>query len=750
MSKFMHFILFLFLFQLAAAPFQYARTADRRGAGTQESPHVLPQADGKIKIDGKLNEPAWKKALKLPLPYETWPGENTPAPVETECYITHTHTHLYVGFRAHDPRPSKIRAYYFDRDKIYYDDFVMVFLDTFNDERRAYGFRSNPLGVQADDIRTRQGASQAWDAIYESAGKIYDWGYEVEMAIPFNQLRFQRTRGEQVWGINARRIYPRDALFHLDSVKLERGNNCMMCQYIKIKGLEGARPGRNIEVVPTVTAHRTEARENMPDGPMEKESQKVEGGLTVRWGITPNMTMSGAINPDYSQVEADSLQLDLNQPFALFYEERRPFFYEGAEYFKTNFSAVYTRAQREPEWGIKLTGKTGGSTVGAYIVRDELTNLIFPGSHGSANASLSKANTSSVLRYKHDFGRNVTVGGLLTARDGDDYYNRVYGLDMDLRLSRSDRLEVQYLRSSTRYPDEVVNNPMYGQTEGEFGGGALDIVFKHATRHWNLSAGYRDVAAGFRADQGYMPQVDYRKGTLSAGYTWSARRRTWYRQLELAVQGNYTADQDGDLITGGGDLVMRYVGPKQTDTLLRIGKHRETLAGQEFDQLNASLYAEMKPTGNMEFAMTLEGGDCIDYDNVRLGKRITMMPQFIFKPNRHMRMELSHIYERLNVDSRELYTANITQMTAVYHMNVRTYIRAILQYVNYGFNTENYLFQMMPELKRLNTQLLFTYKLNPRTVLYLGYSDQYHGNSAYRLTQNSRTLFAKISYAMSL
>lgn len=724
------------------------------GTGTAEDPYIVPPARSAIKIDGNPEESAWKDALQLNLPFETWPGDNTPAPVRTECYVTYDRSNLYIGFRAYDPEPKKIRVYYFDRDKIIFDDFVAVFLDTFNDERRAYGFRSNSLGVQFDDIRTRSGTSPgggtalAWDAIYDSKGQIYDWGYTVEMAIPFNQLRFQRTNQAQVWGFNARRIYSRDVLYLLDHITIDRSNDCLMCQYVKIKGFEGVSPGRNIELVPTLTAARTDQRTALPGGNFEKRNQDIEPGLTARWGITPNMTLSGTVNPDFSQVEADALQLDINEPFALFYDERRPFFYEGADYFNTLFNAVYTRTMRDPAWGLKFTAKAGTNTIGAYVVRDDITNLIFPGSHGSTTTSLDTANTSFVFRYKHDFGRNITVGVLGTDREGDDYFNRLLGIDGEFRLTRKDRVQFQLLGSTTRYPGEVAL--AFEQEEENFKGTALDLKYAHDTRGWDFSARCQNLTRGFRADLGFMPQVNFRCGDVNTSYTWYGKGKTWYRELTLGAQYTYGTDQKGNLVSSGANLQLNYRGIMQSYVFLQAGKYRETYNHQEFPQFNAMVYGNFKPARDFELTFTGNFGDRIDYANTRPGQRVRLNPSIVFKPGRHMRIELGHIYERLNAAGSQLYTANISQLTAVYHFNTRTFFRAILQYVDYDYNVENYTFSIDPRYKHLFSQLLFSYRINPRTVLFLGYSDNYFGNQDFSLAQNDRTFFAKVGYSWTL
>jgi hypothetical protein len=148
-----------------------------------------------------------------------------------------------MGFRAFDHEPSKIRARLADRDTPFEDDFVGVILDTFNDERRAYEFFVNPLGVQMDlvfDEFSEEPEDESWDAIWASAGRLTPNGYEVEIAIPFEQLRFQRVDGPQTWGVDVVRVWPRNTRAVLVSQPRDRGRSCTLCQYSKLHGFAGA------------------------------------------------------------------------------------------------------------------------------------------------------------------------------------------------------------------------------------------------------------------------------------------------------------------------------------------------------------------------------------------------------------------------------------------------------------------------------------------------------------------------------
>ncbi|MBM3306561.1 MAG: carbohydrate binding family 9 domain-containing protein, partial [Candidatus Aminicenantes bacterium] len=198
----------------------------------------VARAVSRIKVDGVLDEEPWGSAAVIPLLYEWTPGDNTPAPVKTECLVTYDVHNLYVGFRCFDPEPRKIRAHLMDRDdtdRLILDDHISIMVDSFNDERRGFQFRVNPLGVQADaNFSESEGYEDfSWDAIWSSAGKISDWGYAVEMAIPLDQLRFKRTDGPQTWGLSAERSWPRGARYRITSHIRSRNVGCIICQFNK-------------------------------------------------------------------------------------------------------------------------------------------------------------------------------------------------------------------------------------------------------------------------------------------------------------------------------------------------------------------------------------------------------------------------------------------------------------------------------------------------------------------------------------
>jgi hypothetical protein len=714
--------------------------------GTWENPYTVPQTEGSIQIDAILDEAAWENALVMDLNYEVSPGDNVPAPVRTEVLLTNDGSNLYAAFRCYDDDPGALRTHLTDRESFWDDDHVNIHIDTFNDERRSFAFGANPFGVQMDAVASAtQSFDWGWDGIWDSAGEIYDWGYVVELAIPFSQLRFQRTNGSQMWGFDAWRIYPRSVSHFIGVIPQDPDNSCWQCQMVKIEGFQGVSPGQNIEIAPTITSGRTDIRSELPSGDFENDDIRSEYGVTGKWGITPNLTLTGTLNPDFSQVEADALQLDINEPFALYYREKRPFFTEGADFFQTLKRAIYTRSVNDPSWGLKLTGKEGNHTIGGYVLRDETTNLLFPGSQGSDSESLAGGSTASVLRYKRDFGDKYTAGALFTDRKANDYNSRLAGIDNHFRLSESDEIQLQVLESWTMYPDSVAAE--YEQPKGTFRDRYIAFEYDRNTRnnYWWLDYDY--VGDGLRADLGFIPRVGFQD--VEAGYIrrWIAEPGQWWSRLSLSGDLLYYEDLDGNLLQKGGSISFRYNGKLQSAIYTEVSRTSEAYDDKQFDLWSHRTILNIRPLADLGLNFWVRVGDRIDYANSRLGKSLLVNPWLDYSLGRHLRVSLDHTIERMEVDGGQLYTANLTQMSAVYQFNIRTFFRAILHYVDYSYNTDLYIDEKDPEDQSLFAQLLFSYKINPQTVFFLGYSGNHFGSHEYDLAWNDRSIFMKIGYA---
>lgn len=729
-------------------------------------PIPIPRASGaEVEVDGLLEEPAWEAAAKLTIPFETYPARNAPAPVETECFVTYDERHLYVGFVAHDPDPEEIRAHYTDRDDAFRNDLVGFALDPFLAERRGVAFMVNPLGVQMDakinglgDVDTpfslsgSPGEDFSWDAIWDAAARITRRGYEVEIAIPWSALRFPKDGGPQTWGFLAFRSYPRVNKRRLLSAPMNPEINCYLCQAQRITGLRGMTPGKGIELSPTLTHLASDRRDPFPGGELDQRRRDSAAGMFGRWGITPNLSLSVALNPDFSQIEADAVRLDVNRRFTLFFPEKRPFFLEGANRFDTQLPVVYTRAVADPSWGIKLTGKEGPHSIGAFVARDGVTNFILPGSRGSDSASLGRDNDAFVVRYSHDVGESSSLGVLATSREADGYENRVGGVDGILRLGEADEVRGQYLLSRTRYPQALFDDLGEGSglPRGRFTDDAWRLVYDHDTRNWEWWTGWEDRGPGFRADLGFLTRVDAKRGWAGLRRNFWSEGASWYNRIRVQLDGYTRDDSRGELIDEQLRAVVRMDGAYQSTVSLYAFRRSDRLQGITFDQSSYRAFFNIRPTGDFTCSLNVRYGDAVDFVNLQPAERLRISPGITWNFGRHLYVQIDHTHELLDVDGGRLFTADVTQGRFVYQFNVKTFLRAIVQSTVIDRNPALYDDDVDARDDRLFAEYLFSYKLNPRTVMFLGYSNLARATDAVDLTTEGRTLFLKLGYAWVL
>ena len=259
----------------------------------------IPKIDAKIMVDGRLDEPFWQKATKVEYRYETQPSRNVAPKVKTVAYVAENGDSLLVAIKAYDPNPELIQASYKKRDQIFGEDTVGFKVDTFNDERKAYNFFVNPLGIQSDsiedDVLLREDSS--WDAIWYSAGHFDDDGYTVEIELPFKILRFPNTSGQKTWGIDFMRFYPRDVQYRLAYSPNDRDLSCVLCQIAKAEGLDDIVSGNNLEITPYVSAEQGEFRSPPAQTEWRGEGVNYNAGADLRWGVTDNSVLNATINP---------------------------------------------------------------------------------------------------------------------------------------------------------------------------------------------------------------------------------------------------------------------------------------------------------------------------------------------------------------------------------------------------------------------------------------------------------------------
>ncbi|WJG09769.1 DUF5916 domain-containing protein [Aliiglaciecola sp. LCG003] len=734
----------------------------------QHSAIVIPNIKGEVTLDGDFDEPQWASAKLISLDYVVRPHENTQPPVTTKVRIFEDDKTLYIGFTAQDPNPSDISAFYRDRDKVWSEDLVGFKLDTFYDSRLAYQFFVNPLGIQSDSIQNEMTGkeSDSWNAIWDSVGKITADGYQVEIAIPLRILNFKEGEQDKIWGAEFVRFYPREERLRISNLPTDRNNACNLCQLGSVKGFKQAKQGQNLALVPTLVMAKQRSREPAETLEWDRQNNQ-EVGMDISWGITPEVSLQATLNPDFSQVESDIAQLSINNTNALFFAERRTFFLENADYFSSNYNLVHTRNVNAPDYGLKVSGRMDQHSLGVFVANDQTTTFLIPGNLSSDVAELSEGSKNMALRYRYDFSSDLSLGVVGTAREADSYHNYVTALDSKYQLSDQDTLRIQWARSQTQYPsllyqDYSDETQLRLKNDGEFNGQALRVNYRHNERNWNFRADHYRNGKDFRADLGFERNVDRNTSVIGGAYRWFSEH-SWWNRIEVWGDWDIAHNDDGELLEKEAEIYTSIRGKWQSYLELGVQSRDKVGVRQQAESLRvdnnatlfhedqASLYFDIRPSPSVYFGVYTRYGDNIDYDNNRLGKQININPKMNLSLGKHLQLNIRHTYRQLKVNDANLFTANLTDARLTYQFDPRQYIRLIVVHSDIKRNLDNYIIATDDYLKRskvLSTQLLYSYKINPLTKFFVGYTDsgfQDDDVSIHRLSEQS--IFMKFSYA---
>ena len=493
----------------------------------KDAPAKIPRVAAPPVIDGQLNDAVWQNAAVFGDFLQTNPGDNIEPANPTEFLMAYDASNLYIAFRVKQPR-DKIRATVARRDNIFDDDYVGVFLDTFNDKRQAYCFFFNPLGVQADGTFSEgRGEDYSVDIVMDSKGALTEDGYTVEAAIPFKSLRYEAGKNKQ-WGIH---IYRRVKYNNneLDSwMRNNRSVSGSLTQAGHITGLEDISTTRQIEINPSFTVSQTGRRtrftlDQNPAGRFVNDGIKGEFGMTAKFGLTPTITLDFAYNPDFAQVEADAPVSTANVRFPIFFQEKRPFFLERIDIFRSGLNVVNTRAIVDPDIAAKLTGRRGKNTFGIMYASDNA-----PGNYSKdERQSLAQCRIArltdadrvcgidrfvdknadiGVLRFKRDIGRENSLGMFATTYNFVDRHNNTGGFDGRFRLDPKTVLEFQAIGTTTRgnFYDPDLDRSLYRTGNGL----GYRVFLERSGRNLYMNYMLQGRSANYRADVGFTDRVD--------------------------------------------------------------------------------------------------------------------------------------------------------------------------------------------------------------------------------------------------
>ncbi|HEY0321980.1 MAG TPA: DUF5916 domain-containing protein [Pyrinomonadaceae bacterium] len=753
-------------------------------------------------IDGKLDDEVWKQAVVLGDFYQTSPGDNIQPSKPTKMMIGYDSKFLYLAFHCYDD-PEKIRATVAKRDNIFTEDNVRIFLDTFNDQRRAYVLAFNPYGVQQDGIMTEgSGTDFNVDIVMESKGIITTDGWTVEAAVPFKSLRYEAGKGK-LWGFHAWRNIDR---FNdeIDSwMPNSRDNSSFLSQAGHLTGLDNISTERQIEIIPSLTLSETARRvRTIPKplvaanallydpGRMVNEPLKFDPGVTAKFGITPTVTLDLAINPDFAQVEADQTVVTANQRFPIFFPEKRPFFLEGIDIFQTQISAVNTRTIVDPDVAVKLTGKRGRNTFGLMLASDNA-----PGNFSEDERNdpeilpdiqrfLDKNAYIGVLRLKRDVGRENSIGFLATTYNFIENHNNVAGFDGRFRLDQQTVLRFQVLGSNSRsfFYDPNIDDSIYRTGNGF----AYAFRYEQNGRHfsWNYDAQGR--TRDYRADVGFIRRRNTNRQGLFAQYTSEPQPKAKIISYRIynVIETNFDWQGRSQFVNDEAEIMFNFQRSSYLGAGVDLGYERlieeefgtrrnQNQAGAFFgeDSERSTRYRSIYFFGGTTpskkystFMLFVYNRNVFDYDfgggskyprvspaalidpdaplDPGPGRSIRIESYFEYKPTNVLNIRLEYNKERLvrNDTGRVAYDSNILALRSTYQFTRFTFLRARVDYDTLAAS--------------IRGQFLLGWAPNPGTAFYIGYNDDMNRNGSNPFTgqiepgfrRNGRVFFVKMSY----
>jgi hypothetical protein len=699
-----------------------------------------PRTDVPPAIDGRLDDAIWREAPSLSA-FKTFIPDFSREPSEkTVAYMAYDAENLYFAFKCYDREPDKIKAAVASRDTIRPDDFICINLDTFNDQQALSAFYVNPLGIQTDSRWASGREDFSADFVWSSAGRLDLDGYTVELCVPFKSIRYAGKKRVEMSIFFERRISRRSEHSSYPALDPARGY-FFMTQMMPLE-LDDIRQYTLLEVLPAFTFGRTQEANESAQGELvrNKDLDIDDLSLTGKYGVTSQLILDGTWNPDFSQVEADAGQVDVNLRYDLYFPEKRPFFLEGSEMFQLAgaseadplLAVVHTRTIVDPRVGFKLSGKVGKKdTVASIFALDES-----PSSDPVFEPGDDKYAGFAVLRYRRAVAEDGYLGAFYTGREYTGGFNQVAGADGQLRLSKSSIAGFHGFGSWTRTGSE--------STAAE--GVALGLDYLYDTRDLGLSLAFYDVSRDFQTDTGYLT----RQGVAGLQASVSPRfypKSRFFRKIMPNLSAAVVKDLPSGLFETNDALGVVVLLPGNT-TVQAMGRYStEVFLDRRFDTSGGLFQLLSQVTKALYLRGLYFRGNSIRYvaDPYQgYGNRI--MGGVTYKPSEKFDLTASLNYSdffRRSTHEKE-YGYAIWRGRLTYQMNKYLFFRGIVEYNSFR--------------RELLTDLLASFTYIPGTVIQLGYGSIYDKvdwvdgeyREANRFFEMKRGLFFKASYLWRL
>ena len=744
-------------------------------AGVSFKPNILPGLNvpklnaGNMNIDGVLNEDVWSNAVTAENFTEISPGDNVKPEVETKVKIFYDDDYIYFGYTCYEKDMESVRASLSDRDRMYGDDWVGPFIDTYSDLKQGFEMYVNPKGIQGDLLWTSNSEDSNYDIIYDSEAKMYKDKWTAEMRIPFKSLRFP-DRKEQKWRIHLLRNRPRGARQEIYWASVSRDNPNFMGQSGTLNGIKDVKRGRDIQILPYILGTQNSTLEDFSDPNSKFTHGKLEGeiGLSAKYGLSSTLTLDATYNPDFSQVEADAPQININSPFALFYPEKRPFFLEGIDHFATPINVSYTRSINNPLFAAKLSGKINKLDIGFISAYDENTPYIIPLTERSFFLSSNKNSVSNILRMKYDMGGENYLGFIFSDREqsadsskafGFTGFNRNYGFDGKFNFASNYYLTFQVLQNNTKEINDTNfkynslknfrfdDNKYTALLDGEsYSGSNVYLSFNRNARNWSFYSEYFFQAPTVRRDNGFIQRNNFHQLFMQQEYNFYPEGKVLRRvNPELNMEIRYDAKGklkeqfvELNLVTDWTNGIYSSAGYLPVNNEDYGGIFHKNINRWHFNMEANNLSKFI--TGGFYY----EGGKFIvrfeDPTYVGFGHNLDIWATI--KPFDRLRNDINYSYSELSKSAggEKLFAGYVVSDKISYQFNKNFFLRVLLQYDLFSRN-----FTVDP---------LLSYKWNPYTILFLGSShdiSEISDNNGFgKYTETDRYFYLKFQYLWSL
>lgn len=690
------------------------------------------KADKPPIIDGKLDDLIWQNALSVS-EFKTFaPDFGKDGTEHTIAYAAYDSENLYFAFRCYDKEPAKIKSSVSSRDNIISDDWVCINLDSFNDHQSLYAFYINPLGIQADSRFAAGQEDFSADFVWYSAGKLTPDGYNIEISIPLKSIRYAEGNPVTMSTFFERfisRFSEHDSYPELDPAK----GMAFLTQMSPLI-YDELKKTTLFELLPAFTYSQ---KYNLSQSQLVKYEDKGEFSLTTKYGITSDLILDGTYNPDFSQIEADAGQVDVNLRYALYYPEKRPFFLEGNEIYNLAAtqssvvdpirSIVHTRTIVNPLTGIKLSGKIGtNSRIALMYAMDEI-----PQDESAVYGDYAHV---PILRFKQALSGDSYIGGIFAGRETKNSNNNVLGIDGNIRLTEASTIEWNGLYSNSK----LATNP------DKIGGHALGLNYNFDSRNLSYDFSVKDISEDFNVETGFITR------TGIFGLTGMIRPKIYpasskIQRIDLEAFSAQTNDKPSSLwetynyFSATGFFLGSY------NARVKYSYSTEIFGGEKFRTGGLQFVVGGLISNIISFSGGYKRTNAIYYSQAPFqGYSNQINAIMIYQISENVESYSSFIFSDFYRESNSelIYEYPIFRERLTYQHNKYLFFRGVVEYNKYK--------------RQLLTDFLISFTYVPGTVIHLGYGSLYLKNewnqyeNRYTESQNfneaNRGFFFKMSY----